>query len=94
MLSNNNLISRFYMDEQGVSSVEYALLLAFLGGGIIMAADTLAGSVAGQMNDTASCFQNQQQTANGGNGGGTGLGGGSGGSGGLGSQNGDGFARC
>ena len=45
-----------WRDESGISSVEYALLLAFIGGGIIIAADELATAVAGQMNDTADCI--------------------------------------
>jgi len=86
-------IINLYKDERGISSVEYVLLTALIAGGIVLAADALAGAVADRLADTASCFQDQQ-TANGGNGGGAGLGGGSGGSGGLGSQNGQGFAGC
>ena len=45
-----------WRDESGISSVEYALLLAFIGGGIILAADELATAVGDQMNDTADCI--------------------------------------
>ncbi len=45
-----------WRDEGGISSVEYALLLAFIGGGIILAADELATAVADQMNETAECI--------------------------------------
>ena len=50
-----NLLA-LWRDESGISSVEYALLLAFIGGGIIIAADELATAVADQLNSTAACI--------------------------------------
>jgi Flp pilus assembly pilin Flp len=50
------LLTAFWADESGISSVEYALLLAFVGGGIILAADSLAEAVADEMNETAACI--------------------------------------
>ena len=47
---------RLWADECGISSVEYAMLLAFIGGGIIMSAELLSGAVSGQMNETATLF--------------------------------------
>ena len=83
----------FWADEAGISSIEYALLLAFAAGGIVMAAESLSSAVAGQFADTSSCFDGSAD-ANGGSGGGTGDGGGSGGDSGNGAGNGDGFAIC
>ena len=45
-----------WRNESGISSVEYALLLAFIAAGIIFAAQELANAVENQMNDTASCL--------------------------------------
>ncbi|MEE8187709.1 MAG: Flp family type IVb pilin [Kiloniellales bacterium] len=45
-----------WRDESGISSVEYALLLAFIAGGIIFAAEELANAVENQMRDTADCL--------------------------------------
>ncbi len=82
-----------WADETGISSVEYCLLLAFIGGGIILAADDLSTAVAGQMETMASCFDGQVD-ANGGQGDGTGDGGGSGSGSGSGAGQGGGFAIC
>jgi Flp pilus assembly pilin Flp len=49
-------MTKLWADESGISSVEYALLLAFVGGGIILAADALSDAVADEMNDTAGCI--------------------------------------
>ncbi len=49
-------LARLWADESGISSVEYALLLAFIGGGIILATGELSNSVSNQMNDTAALF--------------------------------------
>ena len=47
------LINDFWNDESGISSVEYALLLAFVAGGIILGAEALSEAVQGEMNDAA-----------------------------------------
>jgi len=49
-------LMKLWKDESGISSVEYALLLAFVAGGIILAAEELSTAVQGQMNDTADCI--------------------------------------
>jgi len=49
-------LMKLWKDESGISSVEYALLLAFVAGGIILAAEQLSTAVQGQMNDTADCI--------------------------------------
>ena len=43
-------------DRSGISSVEYALLLAFVAAGIIFAAGELSNAVSGEMTQTASCI--------------------------------------
>ena len=47
---------RLGRDRRGISSVEYALLLAFVGGGIIIAAQTLSNAIKDEMNATANCI--------------------------------------
>ena len=49
-------LNGLWNDESGISSVEYALLLAFVAAGIIMAADGLSDAVANEMGDTAACL--------------------------------------
>jgi len=49
-------LMKLWKDESGISSVEYALLLAFIGGGIILAADALGEAVQNEMEDTADCI--------------------------------------
>ena len=67
-------LASLWSDECGISSVEYALLLAFIGGGIIMAADELSDAVANEMEDTAALFA-EDTCGNDGSGDGTGGGG-------------------
>ncbi len=57
MRSIRQLLARLWADESGISSVEYALLLAFVGGGILLGAEELADAVADKMIDTASCIE-------------------------------------
>ena len=49
-------MTRFWQDESGISSVEYALLLAFVAAGIILGAEALSTAVENEMLDTASCI--------------------------------------
>ena len=51
-----NFLSHLWNDESGISSVEYALLLAFVAAGIIVAADELSDAVRFTMTDTAFCI--------------------------------------
>ncbi len=46
-------LSNLWNDESGISSVEYALLLAFVAAGIILAAGALSDAVTNEMTDTA-----------------------------------------
>ncbi len=47
---------RLWNDESGISSVEYALLLAFVAAGIIDSAELLSNAVSEEMQDAASCI--------------------------------------
>ncbi len=49
-------LARLWSDENGISSVEYALLLAFIASGIIVAADQLSNAVENEMTQTAGLF--------------------------------------
>ncbi len=48
---------RLWNDESGISSVEYALLLAFVAAGIIVAADQLSNAVSNEMIGAAGCIE-------------------------------------
>ncbi len=49
-------LKKLWTDENAISSVEYALLLAFVAAGIIVAAETLSNAVKNEMTDTANCI--------------------------------------
>ncbi|MCZ6741188.1 MAG: Flp family type IVb pilin [Alphaproteobacteria bacterium] len=57
-------LARLWNDESGISSVEYALLLAFVAAGIIVAAETLGNAVQNEMTDTATCIETNGATCN------------------------------
>ncbi len=57
-------LQQFLTDESGISSVEYALLLAFVAGGIILGADALSTAVTGQMTASADCIDGTVVAAN------------------------------
>ena len=44
----------FFKDESGASAAEYALILAIVGVGIVIAAQALQGSISTAMNTAAS----------------------------------------
>ncbi len=48
---------RLWTDESGISSVEYALLLAFVAAGIIAGAELLSDAVEQEMKDAAACIE-------------------------------------
>ncbi len=50
-------LSNLWTDESGISSVEYALLLAFVAAGIITAAELLSNAVENEMTETATCIE-------------------------------------
>ncbi len=75
-LKPHSLLHRrsLWCDEGGTSSVEYALLLSFLAGGIALAANSLGGSVSNEITTIAGVLP----CGNDGGGNGTGGGGGTG----------------
>ena len=50
------LLARLWSAERGIASVEYALLLAMISGGIVVGAEFLSGAVSDQMTETALWF--------------------------------------
>ncbi len=50
-------LAGLWSDESGVSSVEYALQLAFIAAGVAVAADHLGGMVETGINDAANCSE-------------------------------------
>jgi len=56
MQRTRRLLARLWGAEHGISSVEYALLLAMITGGIIISVDLLASAVSNEMIDTAALF--------------------------------------
>ena len=48
---------RLWTDESGISSVEYALLLAFVAAGIITAAELLSNAVENEMCESAALIE-------------------------------------
>ena len=59
-----NFLGEFLSDESGISSVEYALLLAFVAGGIILGADALSTAVEGELTSAAGCIDGTVVAAN------------------------------
>ena len=57
MRKTGKFITKLWNDESGISSVEYALLLAFVAAGIIFAADSLSNAVSNEMLGAAECIE-------------------------------------
>ncbi len=55
MRKTGQFLAKLWNDESGISSVEYALLLAFVAAGIILGAEALSTAVEGEMYQAASC---------------------------------------
>ena len=51
------ILTRFWSDVRGISSVEYALLLSFFGMGIILSIDDLSAAVQARMEDVGECLE-------------------------------------
>jgi Flp pilus assembly pilin Flp len=77
MRSLRRRAGKLWADEGGISSVEYAMLLAMVGAGIISAVDLLSGAVSNEMTEAASWFADDD-CDNSGGGNGTGGAGGAG----------------
>ena len=57
MKKTKRVLAGLWRNESGISSVEYALLLAFIAAGIITAAELLSNAVENEMTDTAACIE-------------------------------------
>ncbi len=57
MRKTGKFFTRLWNDQSGISSVEYALLLAFVAAGIITAAELLSNAVENEMTETAQCIE-------------------------------------
>ncbi len=57
MRKTGKFFTKLWNDESGISSVEYALLLAFVAAGIITAAELLSNAVENEMTETANCIE-------------------------------------
>ncbi len=57
MRRSRKVLNKLWTDESAISSVEYALLLAFIAAGIITAAELLSNAVDNQISDTAGCIE-------------------------------------
>ena len=55
MMGMAKVLRRLWKDESGISSVEYALLLAMIAAGIAVAAAALGDAVFNEINDAAAC---------------------------------------
>ncbi len=56
MRKTGQFLATLWNDESGISSVEYALLLAFVAAGIIIGAEALSNAVQNEMEDAADCI--------------------------------------
>jgi Flp pilus assembly pilin Flp len=56
MKNKKTFLAKLWRDIRGISSVEYALLLAFIAVGIVVAAGNLSEAVTGKIDETANCI--------------------------------------
>ena len=63
MRKTGKFLTGLWNDESGISSVEYALLLAFVAAGIIVAADSLSNAVSNEMFQAANCISGTNAAA-------------------------------
>ncbi len=56
MTKLGKFLRRILGDNRGISSVEYALLLAVIGSGIVLAAGALSTSISNEMTQSANCI--------------------------------------
>jgi len=54
----SKFFTKFLKDESGASAAEYALILAIVGIGIVVAAQGLAGAISGAMNSASNTINN------------------------------------
>ncbi|MCW5730081.1 MAG: Flp family type IVb pilin [Alphaproteobacteria bacterium] len=53
----SKFLTEFWQDEAGISSVEYAVLLAFLAAGVAAGATLLGDAVSATLEDAAECVE-------------------------------------
>ena len=63
MKKNHNAIIRLWRDARGVSSIEYVLLLAFVGAGIVAGAGLLSEAIRKELVDVATCIADSDPDA-------------------------------
>jgi len=51
------VLGNLWNDESGISSVEYALLLAFVAAGVIIAAEVLSTAIGNELRDATGCIE-------------------------------------
>ncbi len=56
MSQMSEFLAKLWSDESGISSVEYALLLAFIAAGVAIAADQLGDAVSNEIQGSADCI--------------------------------------
>ena len=64
MRKTGKFFTKLWNDDSGISSVEYALLLAFVAAVIIVAADQLSNAVSNEMTQAADCISSSTPTSN------------------------------
>ena len=74
MSSLRRHVKALWRDQRAISSVEYAMLLAFIAAGIMMAAEMLSNAVSNELEDTAALLDDDGGAANCGDSGGEGAG--------------------
>ncbi len=57
MRKTGKFLTKLWTDESGISSVEYALLLAFVAAAIMLAAEELSTAVGNEITDAATCIE-------------------------------------
>ena len=55
-------LRRVLNQRRGISSVEYALLLAVIGGGIVIGAGQLTNAISSEMGEAADCIRGTDTT--------------------------------
>jgi len=62
-MKSSEFLKRLWVDEGGISAVEYALLLAMVAAGISLAAAELGDAVEVEMNAAADCVASANPAA-------------------------------
>ncbi len=59
-----SFLDRFWKDQGGASSAEYAVILAVVGAALVFSVVLLSGAVTTAINDTATCINTMGGTCN------------------------------